>query len=121
MSIYGCGIAIANRIYQVGVFYFRIIIIFLKSDLFFKLGYKTVNSLRENYSEPSLNIHGDIERLKYGLTYYDDLSVKHITLDESKFLFDLLKDLILSEIDKECHVELMGGFRRGKEKGHDLE
>ena len=89
--------------------------------MYVKLGYKNVQSLRRDYSELSLKLHGEVERLKYGITYFNDLTINKINLDESKNFFEMLKDIILTEIDQQCHVELVGGFRRGKEEGHDLE
>jgi len=86
-----------------------------------KLGYKNVQSLRYHYAAINSKLHGEVERLKYGITYFNDLTINKITLDESKNLFEMLKDIILNEIDQQCHVELVGGFRRGKQEGHDLE
>ncbi len=78
-----------------------------------------MKSLQEGHK--NLNIHSEIERIKYGLTYYDDLTINRISLDESQLIFDSMKNLILNEIDKDCLIELMGGFRRRKQTGHDID
>lgn len=44
-----------------------------------------------------------------------------ITIEESKQILEFIKNLILNEIDSECLIELMGGFRRGKATGHDID
>ncbi len=61
-SIYGCGSVSANRMYE--------------------SGFRTIESLRSNHENLSKKLHTDLVRLKYGLTYYDDLSVKKIDREE---------------------------------------
>lgn len=92
MSIYGCGSVASNKLYEMGL--------------------RSVESLRANFDALSKKLHVDHERLRYGLTYYDDLSLKKITIEECKFIFEDLKNLILENVDSKCQIELMGGFRR---------
>lgn len=47
--------------------------------------------------------------------------MNRVTLEESKSIFEMLSGLILNEIDRDCLIELMGGFRRGKQTGHDID
>ena len=61
----------------------------------------------------SKKVQCDFDRLKVGLAYHEDLVEKPITYEESQVIFDQLKRFIL-EVNSECLVELMGGFRRFK-------
>ncbi len=89
--------------------------------LYFK-GFRTIQSLRENYHENlTKKLKSDLDRIKYGLTYYDDLAIRRINQSECKYIFEFIKDLILTNIDKDCIIELTGGFRRGKPTGHDVD
>ena len=44
-----------------------------------------------------------------------------ITIEECHSIFDNLKNIILDEVNKDCFIELVGGFRRGKQTGHDVD
>jgi uncharacterized lipoprotein YehR (DUF1307 family) len=76
------------------------------------LGFRTLEDLRKNHDKLSKKVQNDLERLKYGLTYYDDLTSKRITIDECNFIFSTIKELILENVNKDCIIELMGGFKR---------
>lgn len=76
------------------------------------MGYIDIQNLRENCEELNKKIHGDFERFKYGLTYYDDLTNNKISKDEAFCIFETIKNLILEDVDSNCQIELMGGFRR---------
>ena len=91
-SIFGCGPVASNKLYDLGV--------------------RTVEALREHFDSIIKNIHADHERLRYGLTYQQDLADKPVTKDECHFIFNLLKRIIQDKICSECIVELTGGFRR---------
>lgn len=78
----------------------------------YELGFRTLDDLRKNHDNLSKKVQNDLERLKYGLTYYDDLTIKKITIDECDFIFSTIKNLILEHVSSECIIELMGGFKR---------
>ena len=95
-SIYGCGPAVAHRL--------------------FSHGYRTLEDLREAYRTEhdslSKRLLSDFERFKYGLVYYEDLVQNPITLKESAWIVEKLKFLLTEYISPECQIELMGGFKR---------
>ncbi len=37
------------------------------------------------------------------------------------FIFNYLKKMILESVSPDCIIELVGGFRRGKQTGHDVD
>jgi hypothetical protein len=84
----------------------------------YNLGFRNIQMLRENNIETQNN---DFERLKFGLTYFEDLNENKITRDECFSIFENLKSIILNEVDKQCVIELVGGFRRDKQTGHDID
>ena len=55
----------------------------------------------------------------YGLEHYKDLN-DPVTLEEAHCLLELIKKTC-SVIDKTLTVTLAGGFRRGKQLGHDID
>jgi len=59
----------------------------------------------------SKKVQCDFDRLKVGLAYHEELVENPITYEESLFIFDQLRRFIL-EVNSECLVELVGGFRR---------
>ena len=95
-SIFGCGPAVANRLYT--------------------SGYRTLEDLRDVYRDEqdslSKRLHTDFERFKYGLVYYEDLVQNPITLKESFWIVEKLEYLLKEYIDSDCQIELMGGFKR---------
>ena len=76
-SIYGCGSVVSNRLYELGI--------------------KDINDLREQYLSKKLQT--DLDRLKYGLTYFEDLTIQHIDRDECNFIFSTIKSLIHEKIN----------------------
>ena len=80
------------------------------SSRLYELGVKNIADLREKYLSKQLET--DFDRLKYGLTYFEDLTVKRIDRDECNYIFDLIKTLVLENVSKECTFELVGGFKR---------
>ena len=52
-----------------------------------------------------------MEKLKYGLTFYNDLN-KQVDKAESDLIFNIIKQNVIENVCKECQFELMGGFRR---------
>ena len=69
----------------------------------------------------SNKIQSDFERFKYGLTYFEDLNDNKITIEECHSIFEILKNIIWDEVNKDCIIELVGGFKRGKQTGHDVD
>lgn len=59
----------------------------------------------------SKGVQSDLERMKYGLAYFDDLN-QPISYDDGQTIFESIKDLVLNEVNNECQIELMGGFKR---------
>jgi hypothetical protein len=91
-SIYGCGSIVSNRLFELGI--------------------TSLDDLRAQNENVSKKLHSDIERLKFGLTYFEDLSVKKITKQECDLIFETIKNLILENVNNKCFIELMGGFKR---------
>ena len=80
------------------------------SNRLYELGVKNIADLREQYLSKQLQT--DFDRLKYGLTYFEDLTFKRIDRDECNYIFDLIKTIVLENVSKECTFELVGGFKR---------
>ncbi|XP_067138739.1 DNA-directed DNA/RNA polymerase mu-like [Centruroides vittatus] len=93
-SIYGIGPAMANK--------------------WFASGLRTIEDIKKILSSKSTN-----KRLNYGLAFHEDLAKPIL---KSKAL-EILK-IVENEtkvIEKNASVCLIGGFRRGKTKGHDVD
>ncbi|XP_055063519.2 DNA-directed DNA/RNA polymerase mu isoform X3 [Misgurnus anguillicaudatus] len=54
-----------------------------------------------------------------GLQFYDDLN-KHVTKAEADMISEIVKEAV-SAVLPGAEIQLMGGFRRGKEVGHDVD
>ena len=55
-------------------------------------------------------INSDYERFKFGLAYFEDLNTP-LLYNEALSIFEIIKKIIL-DIDKNCVVDIVGGFRR---------
>jgi DNA polymerase/3'-5' exonuclease PolX len=87
-------------------------------------GIRTVRDLEDRHTE--FKLFND-ERSKFGLAFYDDLNdpvdvdtAKHV----ERFIRDMLNE-VADEIDPKLKIgirlEMVGGFRRGKSSGHDVD
>lgn len=93
-TIYGCGTATADKWY--------------------KLGLRTIADVQRQSREISLT---DTQRL--GLQYYDHLSVP-VSREEA----EVVRDYVFSQAavcSPGTTVEVVGGYRRGKPFGHDID
>ena len=106
------------------------------SNRLYEHGYRSLTDVRNMMNkENSFNIDVDNERFKYGLSYYEDLN-RQLSFADAMRIFEIVKKISL-EIDKNCILDVVGGFRRlglyfvgflliffllrGKAFGHDLD
>lgn len=59
-------------------------------------------------------------RIMYGLAFYEDLQGRPLKQKDVDIYVDYIK-AVLQELDKGLSLELVGGFRRGKPDGHDID
>ncbi|XP_068702707.1 DNA nucleotidylexotransferase-like [Montipora foliosa] len=94
-SIYGCGSATGRRWYD--------------------KGYRNLSDITKAIAA-GMKI---TEQLAMGLKYYDDL-IQSVPREEAMGI----KNVVVKELNSiqpKCKVELVGGYRRGKESGHDVD
>lgn len=84
----------------------------MTSNRLYDNGFREIQELRAKFSSLSKIFHGDLERFKFGLTFYNDLVEEKVTKYECNIIFDKLAKIIKENISDDLIIELVGGFRR---------
>jgi hypothetical protein len=74
------------------------------------MGFTNIESIRDGHSNLLDKADIGLDRLKYGITYYEDLA-EPVTSDEAHQIFEMIKKHVLN-INQDFIVSLVGGFRR---------
>ncbi|CAH2322405.1 DNA nucleotidylexotransferase isoform X1 [Pelobates cultripes] len=83
------------------------------SEKWFRMGFRTLEEIKNN---PEFKF---TKMQKYGFLHYEDIT-SYISKSEALEIYDFVRDIILKLVP-DAVVTLTGGFRRGKERGHDVD
>uniref|UniRef100_A0A8C5PKK3 DNA nucleotidylexotransferase n=1 Tax=Leptobrachium leishanense TaxID=445787 RepID=A0A8C5PKK3_9ANUR len=83
------------------------------AEKWYRMGFKTIEEIKSN---PDLKL---TKMQKYGFQYYEDIG-SFVSKSEALAIYEHVREVIWKLVP-DAVVTLTGGFRRGKEKGHDVD
>ncbi|XP_065568440.1 DNA-directed DNA/RNA polymerase mu-like [Artemia franciscana] len=87
-----------------------------KAKEWYNEGYRSVWDLRNKYKDKEKET--DV-RIMFGLAFYEDLTTP-VKVEEGKNIFDFVSEVAQSVLPG-ITLNMIGGFRRGKSSGHDVD